>query len=171
MGYGLPAALGAAVAKKGERVVCIDGDGSIMMNLQELQTISYNKLNVKIFLVNNNGYLSIKQTQTNLFKPPLVGVGPESGVSFPNFKKLAEAFSIEYRAITSEKEMDLIPDILNMPGAVLCEVLVDEAQNFEPKLSSRVYPDGRIESAQYDDMFPFLPREEHEQNKAFLKMN
>ena len=165
MGYGFPAALGAAVAKKGGRVICIDGDGSFMMNIQELQTVSYNKLNIKIFLINNNGYHSIRQTQTNLFKPPLVGVSAGNGVSFPDFEKIADAFSVGYFKISSEEELCLIDDVLRYEGPVLCEVIVDEKQNFAPKLSSKVLPDGKMVSANYDDLFPFLDRDEYERNK------
>jgi acetolactate synthase-1/2/3 large subunit len=166
MGYGLPAALGAAVARKGKRVICVDGDGSIMMNLQELATIAYHKLNLKIILLNNDGYHSIRQTQTNMFKPPLVGVSSDSGVGFPDFEKLADAFSLTYFRIVTEGETDkILAQALATEGPVLVEAMVDPAQNFAPKLSSKVLPDGKIVSAELDDMFPFLSREEYEGNR------
>lgn len=166
MGYGFPAAIGCAVAEKGERVICIDGDGSFQMNLQELQTVVYNKLNLKIFILNNNGYHSIRQTQKNLFEPPLVGVCDGNGISFPDMEGIANAYKIPYIKIDSLKESsEKLRSVLEGAGPVICEVIVDPDQNFEPKLSSKVLPDGRIVSPEIDDMYPFLPREEYEANK------
>ena len=166
MGYGFPAAIGVCAENKGRRVVCIDGDGSFQMNLQELQTVVYNHMNLKLFILNNNGYHSIRQTQTNLFQPPLVGVCDGNGLSFPSFERIAYAYEIPYVKIASLSEVDAkVQEVLNQDGPVLCEVMVDPAQNFEPKLSSKVLPDGRIVSPPLDDMFPFLPKEEYEQNK------
>lgn len=166
MGYGFPAALGVCVARKGERVICVDGDGSFQMNIQELQTVVYNKLNMKIIIINNNGYHSIRQTQTNLFKgEPLVGVCDGNGLSFPSFEKIAYAYGLPYVKITSLDNVDEgLETLLNTDGPILCEVVVDEHQNFEPKLSSKVLPDGRIVSPPIDDMFPFLPKEEYTAN-------
>lgn len=166
MGYGFPAALGVAVARKGKRVICLDGDGSFQMNLQELQTVVYNQLNLKLIIINNNGYHSIRQTQTNLFKgAPLVGVCDGNGLSFPNFEKLAYAYELPYVRIDSLNNVEAGLDaLLVQDGPVLCEVVVDETQNFEPKLSSKVLPDGKIVSPSIDDMFPFLSREEYEAN-------
>jgi acetolactate synthase-1/2/3 large subunit len=170
MGYGLPAAIGVSVATCNERVVCIDGDGSIQMNLQELQTIVQYRLNLKTFVINNNGYHSIRQTQTNLFQPPLVGVSADNGVSFPDFGKLAWAYGIRYVRIDSLEGLEeKLQEVLCGDDAVLCEVIVDETQFFAPKLSSKVLPDGRIVSPSLDDMFPFLPKEEYEENKKPLR--
>lgn len=166
MGYGFPAAIGCAVAEKGKRIICIDGDGSFQMNLQELQTVVYNKLNLKIFILNNNGYHSIRQTQKNLFEPPLVGVCDGNGISFPDMEGIANAYKIPYVKIDSLKEVQKkLKSVLGEAGPVICEVIVDPDQNFEPKLSSKVLPDGRIVSPEIDDMYPFLPREEYEANK------
>lgn len=166
MGYGFPAAIGCAVAGKGERVICIDGDGSFQMNLQELQTVVYNKLNIKIFILNNNGYHSIRQTQTNLFQPPLVGVCDGNGLSFPDMSRIAYAYEIPYVRIERLSEIsDKVQQVIDTEGPVLCEVILDPAQNFAPKLSSKVLPDGKIVSPEIDDMYPFLPREEYESNK------
>lgn len=172
MGYGMPAALGAAVACKdgSNRIICVDGDGSLMMNLQELETISFNRLAVKLFVLNNNGYHSIRQTQRNLFKPPLIGLDPNTGVGFPDFGKLAEAFGFAYFEVCSETQVDaVIEQVLDYEGPVLCNVIVDPEQNFVPKLSSKVLPDGRIVSPSMDDMFPFLPREEYESNRYLTR--
>ena len=169
MGYGLPAALGVAVSDNSRRTVCIDGDGSVMMNIQELATIAHNKLNLKLFILNNNGYHSIRQTQTNLFKPPMIGVDADSGVGFPDFGKLADAFGISYLTATAEGDADAtIAKALAGDGPVICEIVVDHTQNFAPKSSSKVLPDGRIVSPSLDDMAPFLPRDEFEAIR-FLK--
>lgn len=161
MGYGFPAAVGVAVADNSQRTVCIDGDGSVMMNVQELATVAQNKLNIKLLILNNNGYLSIRQTQRNLFKPPFVGIDSESGVGFPDFKKLAEAFDIPYFAIRSESECKtVLLNVLKSDGPCVCEVVVDPEQNFAPKSASKVLPDGHIVSPSLDDMAPFLERNE-----------
>lgn len=164
MGYGLPAALGVAVADNSKRTICIDGDGSIMMNIQELASIVYNKLNVKIMLLNNNGYHSIRQTQTNLFEPPFIGIDGDSGICFPDFQLLAQAFGLKYFTLNSDRNCDsVLEEALNCSGPCICEVVVDHKQNFAPKSSSKVLPDGRIVSPSLDDMAPFLEREEFEQ--------
>lgn len=166
MGYGLPAALGVAVADNSKRTICIDGDGSVMMNIQELATIAYNKLDIKLIVLNNNGYHSIRQTQTNLFKPPFIGIDANSGVGFPDFAKLADAFGLKYYVLDSEENCDaVLNEVLNCEGPCLCEAVVDPTQNFAPKSSSKVLPDGRITSPSLDDMAPFLPREEFEKIK------
>lgn len=166
MGYGFPAAVGVCVARNGKRVVCVDGDGSFQMNLQELQTVVYNNLNMKIMYLNNNGYHSIRQTQTNIFQPPLIGVCDGNGISFPDAEKIAYAYGIPYVKIDDIRDAKAkVRKVLHMDGPVFCEVVVDPKQNFEPKLSSKVLPDGKIVSPELDDMFPFLPKEEYEHNK------
>ncbi len=163
MGYGFPAAIGAAVAEKGKRVICVDGDGSFQMNLQELQTVVYHQFNIKIFYLNNHGYHSIRQTQMNAFEPPLVGVSDGNGLSFPDAEKIAYAYGIPYVKIDDVRDArETTRRILQTDGPVFCEVVLDPGQNFEPKLSSRVLPDGRIVSPEPDDMSPFLSREEYE---------
>lgn len=161
MGYGFPAAVGVAVADNSKRTICLDGDGSVMMNIQELATVAYNKLNVKLIILNNNGYHSIRQTQTNLFKPPFIGIDGESGICFPDFGKLADAFGLHYYKLDSEKNCDgVLEQVLNCEGPCVCEAVVDPTQNFAPKSSSKVLPDGRITSPSLDDMAPFLDRDE-----------
>lgn len=166
MGYGFPAAIGACIAKDGQ-VLCIDGDGSFQMNMQELATVAYHRLDLKILYFNNSGYHSIRQTQTNLFKgKPLAGVDKGSGLFFPDMDKLAAAYGIPYLCLDDvTKVREVMEQMLAMEGPVLCEVVVDPGQPFSPKLSSRVMPDGSIISPPIDDMFPFLDREEYEQNK------
>jgi acetolactate synthase-1/2/3 large subunit len=163
MGYGLPASLGVAVERKGKRVICLEGDGSIQMNIQELQTIVHNKLNVKIIWLNNNGYHSIRQTQTNLFSPPLCGVSCDNGVSFPEAERIAYAYNIPFRRINSITNIEQqISEALTIEGPVIIEAVIDPEQFFEPKLSTKRLPDGSMVSPSLEDMFPFLPEEEME---------
>ena len=171
MGYGFPAAIGCAIARPDKRIICIDGDGSFQMNLQELQTVVYNRLNIKILYINNNGYHSIRQTQTNLFEPPLVGVCDGNGLSFPDIGKIANAYGIKFFRIDDLNQAEsTTKKFLETEGAALCEIVVDSAQNFEPKLSSKRLSDGSIISPPIDDMFPFLSREEYETNKNLKKI-
>ena len=163
MGYGLPAAVGAAVFDNSRRTICIDGDGSIMMNVQELATAVLNKLDLKIFLLNNQGYHSIRQTQASFMKPPYVGIDPESGVGFPDFEKLAAAFGLHYFKLCQETEcQEVFGQVLGCDGPCICEVIVDKEQGFAPKASSKVTGDGKIVSSALEDMAPFLEREELE---------
>lgn len=171
MGYGFPAAIGVSVNGSLHNVVCVDGDGSFQMNLQELQTVVQNRLPIKIVILNNNGYHSIRQTQTNLFKGrELVGVCGDNGVSFPNLKRLAYAYEIPYVQVASIKDCEeKLGEALAMDGPVFIEAIVDEEQNFEPKLSSKVLPDGTMVSPPIDDMYPFLDREEYERAKEIIR--
>ncbi len=167
MGYGLPAAIGTCIGGGRRDTVCLEGDGSIMMNLQELQTILTNKLPIKIFLINNSGYHSIRITQSNLFgHNPKIGIGPESGdLSFPEFKKIAKAFGYKYYEAHSNNEMKAAVDkTLNEPGAVFCEIFTDTNQVWEPKSSTKRLDDGTLVSPPLEDLAPFLPREELEKN-------
>ncbi len=163
MGYGLPAAIGACIASGRKQTICIEGDGSIMMNLQELQTVMTNKLPIKIFLINNNGYHSIRQTQNNLFSAhSKVGIGPESNdLSFPDFGKLAAAFGYEYYSAHSNADMKKAVDkTLASAGAVFCEIFVSSTQNFEPKSATKRLSDGTLVSPPLEDLAPFLDRDE-----------
>ena len=167
MGYGLPAAIGTCIGGGRRTTICLEGDGSIMMNLQELQTILTNRLPIKIFLINNQGYHSIRITQTNLFSDHCkVGVGPESGdLSFPEFSKLASAFGYPYFSAHSNAEMKAAVDAaLAADGAVFCEIFTDTKQVWEPKSSTKRLADGTLVSPPLEDLAPFLPREELERN-------
>ena len=161
MGYDLPAAIGACYASDCEEIICVTGDGSIQMNLQELQTIIHHNLPVKLFVINNGGYHSIRQTQKNFFGEPLVGIGEDSGdLSFPSMEKLAWAYGYPYAKIGSNAELIKIDEVLAAKGPYICEVFVDKEQNFEPKSASRRLEDGTMESAPLEDLAPFLSREE-----------
>ena len=163
---GLPAAIGVSEASGKGTVICIEGDGSIMMNLQELQTIATNRLPIKLFIINNNGYHQIRQTQNNIFHNGLVGVGPESGdLGFPAFDKLADAFGLPYMAIRTQKHLaEGLRGALAHPGPLVCEVVCDTKQIFEPKSATKKLPDGTLVSPPLEDMAPFLPRKELAEN-------
>lgn len=165
MGYGLPAAIGTCIGGGRRETICLEGDGSIMMNLQELQTILTNRLPIKIFLINNSGYHSIRITQTNLFHEHCkVGIGPESGdLSFPDYERLARAFGYPYYSAHSNAQMRTAVDAaLAAEGPVFCEIYTDTTQVWEPKSSTRRLPDGTLVSPPLEDLAPFLPREELE---------
>lgn len=165
MGYGLPAAIGTCIGGGRRATVCLEGDGSIMMNLQELQTVITNRLPIKLFLINNSGYHSIRITQTNLFgHHTKVGIGPESGdLSFPEFKKIAEAFGYRYFSARSNAEMKAVVDeVLALEGPVFTEIFTDTKQVWEPKSSTKRLEDGTLVSPPLEDLAPFLPREELE---------
>lgn len=167
MGYDLPAAIGAVYAKKNDLdVICITGDGSIQMNLQELQTIIHHKMPIKIFIINNNGYHSIRQTQANLFNRQFVGIGPESGdLSFPDMSKLSLAYGYPYYSINKNEDMpNKIDEILKEKGPLICEIFVSPKQNFEPKSSTKKLEDGTLVSPPLEDLAPFLDREELKRN-------
>jgi acetolactate synthase-1/2/3 large subunit len=164
MGYA-PASIGVAAAAKGKPVFCISGDGSIQMNLQEFQTIAHNKLPVKTILHNNNGYLLIRHTQKNFCGNRLIGEGPDTGVGCPNFKKLADAFDHLYVRIDSLEEFERkIEQVIEHDGPVLCDVRTPAWQLLVPRVASKQLESGKMVSMPYDDMFPFLEREEYQQN-------
>lgn len=165
MGYDLPGAIGACIGSGNQEIVCLAGDGSIMQNIQELATIVFNRYPIKLFVLNNNGYHSIRQTQQSFFGETLVGVGPESGLGFPRFEKLASGFDLPYVACRNHEELDTaIQKTLAFNGPVLCEVFLDLNQQFSPKLSSRRLEDGTMVTSPMEDMAPFLSREELQEN-------
>ena len=161
MGFALPASIGAFYQAKNRNVICIEGDGSIMMNLQELQTVVHNKLPLKIFIMNNSGYSSIKQSQKNFFGGHLVGSDCNSGVSVPDFQKIATAFGIKVKEITSSKTLEKdLKEVLESSECILCEIKTDINYSFLPKLSAKCLPDGSMISPSLEDMYPFLDRDE-----------
>ena len=171
MGYALPAAIGAALAENKE-VVCITGDGSIQMNLQELQTVKQNNLSVKIFILNNQGYRSIEQTQAAFFNSDFIGCNEETGVSFPDNSKLADLYGLKYFRIDSTARMDQVIDsALSYKGALICEVILNNNYIFSPKLSSEKKPDGRLISKPLEDLYPFLERDEFSSNMIVRDMD
>lgn len=157
MGYDLPAAIGAAI--NGDKVVCFAGDGSLMMNIQELQTLKTQNCDVKLFIINNGGYLSIKQTQNNFFNDNLHGTAADNGVDFPNFMAVGKAFGLKCTQIAKHYSIDAIKSILARNGPELIEVVVDPDQFFSPKLSARILEDGSMMSPSLEDMSPFMEQQ------------
>ena len=166
MGYDLPAAIGACVANDRNPIICIAGDGSIMMNLQELQTIVTNQLPVKIVLLNNSGYQQIRITQTNLFQKNFVGIGPDSkDLGFPSFEKIAFAFGIPYQKCEKMGAIDMSLEwLLDQKSFCMLEVFCSTDQKYEPKSATKRLEDGTLISPPLEDLAPFLPREEIAEN-------
>lgn len=165
MGYDLPAAIGACFGSGNKNTICLAGDGSLQLNIQELATVFYHKLPLKIFYLNNGGYISIKQTQANFFGDKFIGCDEESGVGFPDIIKVAKAYGFDTRIINNHKDMDRkIRTILDSKKPTLCEVKLTNNYIFAPKLSSERKPDGTIVSKPLEDMFPFLERDEFKDN-------
>ena len=172
MGYDLPAAIGACYGSGAKRVVCLAGDGSVMLNIQEIQSIVGNRLPIKLFILNNSGYHSIRQTQQNYFPDNIVGCGPDSRLSFPDFQKLLAAFGMQTRRCSSHAELgSSIAATLSGSGPQACEVYLDKQQVFAPKLSSRKLEDGTMVSSPLEDMAPFLTREELAENMLIPPMS
>lgn len=164
MGYDLPAAVGAAVAS-GHEVFCLTGDGSIQMNIQELQTIVHNNLPVKIIIFNNGGYQAIVQTQTNFFKR-LSGCNATSGISMPDFMKLADAYGFPYIKIEYNKDIETkLNELFDIDGYAICEVIQDDSQGIEPRTKSMQKEDGTLFSPPIDHLFPFFSEEEYQSNQ------
>lgn len=160
MGWDLPAALGIAVAKKSD-VVCLTGDGSIQMNLQELQTVVLNKIPLKIFIYNNHGYMGIVRTQKNFFDGRLTGCTAESGLDCPDWEKIAGAYGFPFFRISTCAEIDeRLNEILNTSGYVMCEIIEDSSQGPAFKTTSKKLPNGEIISAPLDELAPPLSEDE-----------
>lgn len=166
MGYS-PAANGVAAAANGQEVYCITGDGSFQFNIQELQTIVQGKLPVKIILFNNNGYLLIRVTQNNFLEGRHIGINKETGVSFPDLEKISNAYGIDFMRISSIDELDAnLDQLFSHSGPLVCEVICPSDQLLIPRVASMQKEDGSMVSMPFDDMFPFLPRDEYKSNSA-----
>lgn len=166
MGF-MPAVIGAAEAAEGHEVYCITGDGSIQMNLQELQTVKHNRQPVKLVVFNNNGYLLIRHTQRNFEGGRLIGESAETGVSFPDFEQVAALYEMSYLRIDASAELDAgIDALLAAEGPLICEVVCPSWQLLVPRVASKQLDDGTMVSLPYDDMFPFLDPEEYEENQV-----
>lgn len=164
MGYDLPAAIGAAAANKSGRTILITGDGSIQMNIQELQTLLTFNLPVKIFVLENEGYLAIKTTQKSFFNKKYTGSNPQSGVICPDMAKIAGAYGIPFVRIHEEGKVlkDTIAEVLASPGVMICEITMDPEQTLFPKSASSMDKNGKMVSSPLERMFPFLPDEEQQ---------
>lgn len=165
MGYDLPAAIGSCIASGGKRTVCVTGDGSVVMNIQELEVLKRLQLPIKIFVVDNNGYSMIYGSQNGNFKGNLTGCTPESGLTLPDIKKVAEAFGIKGYHIDNEGELaDKVEEILEYDGPVICTVKADITQKILPKQTNYMKEDGQMASRPLEDMSPLLDREEFKNN-------
>ncbi|MFC1952554.1 thiamine pyrophosphate-binding protein [Chloroflexota bacterium] len=165
MGFGVPAAIGGCVASGGKRTVCIDGDGGFQMNIQELETIKRLDLPIKFFVLNNEGYASIKATQQAYFEGRFVASGKSSGLSLPDSLKIAEAYGIQGVRIPDQSCIrDQVREVLQAEGPVICEVVISPNQITAPRLSSMQKEDGSMVSKPLEDLWPFLEREEFLRN-------
>jgi len=170
MGWDIPAAIGACIARGRQRTVLVTGDGSMQFNIHELQTIAHNRLPLKIFVLNNAGYASIRSTQEAHFAGHFVGSDMGSGVSNPNFRHMADAYAMRYvSASTNDALAPAIASSLDGPDAVLCEVFIDPAQGRSPRVMSRRRDDGSMESGTLQNMFPFLPADEVSRNMRLFE--
>jgi acetolactate synthase I/II/III large subunit len=159
MGHDIPAAVGAAVGAPDRRVICLAGDGSAQLNIQELQTIAHYGLHIKIVVLANEGYLSIRSSQQNFFKRT-AGESPASGLTLPDYAALARAYGLPGVRVAGEGFAQQLAQALAQPGPGVIEAQLDGTQGFEPRMSSRQLPDGTIVSPSLEDMHPFLDRDE-----------
>ena len=167
MGWGLPAAIGACFANEKKRVVCIAGEGGFLMNMQEMATVMHHRLPIKLFILNNGGYLTIKQTQELGFQGRLMGSDTTSGISFPDFMKIAEAHHFEGVCLSTHQNLQKnLSEIMEHPGPVLCEIMMDPDQEQAPKAINRRNADGTMRQTPLEDSYPFMNPKEIEENLA-----
>lgn len=171
MGWDLPASIGAYFARKKKRIILITGDGSIQFNLQELETIVYHKIPLKIFLINNNGYVAIRATQSGFFKR-LFGTDKDHGVGLPDMQKIAKAYGIPAIKIKNQRDLKTkLNKVINSKGPIICEIMVPPDMPLIPRTKTIVKPDGTLVSKPLEDMYPFLPREEFLKNMYIQPVN
>tara|TARA_Y100000590_G_scaffold470704_1_gene668036 strand:+ start:12082 stop:13854 length:1773 start_codon:yes stop_codon:yes gene_type:complete len=165
MGWGLPAAIGACYAKNKKKIICLTGEGGLQMNIQELATLMHNKLPIKIFIYNNGGYLTIKQTQQLGFKSRIMGSNPNSGLSFPDYKKISASHKIKYYKLNKTYNLSKdLKKILSLKDAVITEIILDEEQEQMPKAINKRLPNGKVIATKFEDLYPFLPSDELKEN-------
>ncbi len=170
MGWGLPAAIGASFAREKKRTVCIAGDGGVLMTIQEMATVMHHHLPIKLFVLNNGGYATIKQTQELGFDSRLMGSNEDSGLSFPDFMKIAEAH--RFKGVRLESHRDLrkrLEEIMSHEGPVLCEIIMDPDQMQAPKAVNRRNADGTMKQTPLEDSYPFLDQKEIEKNLSIVR--
>jgi acetolactate synthase-1/2/3 large subunit len=158
MGYGLPGAIGASKAYPGRQIICLNCDGGMMMNLQELQTIIHHKMNIKIVVFNNDGYLMIKHTQNMLFKGHKTSVDSNTGLSLPDYIKVGNSFGFGSWSLNNWSNFEnTIKEWLSSNNPTLLEVYMDPNQEFLPKVKGIANEDGTITPASLEEMSPILP--------------
>lgn len=161
MGFDVPGAIGACIGSDKKRVITVTGDGGVQMNIQEFQTIVHHQLPIKLFILNNRGYLTIRHTENALFDGQEAGTGPETGVSLPDILRLGDVYGFKTFRLPNHKHMrKTIRQILDTQGPVICEVIMDPLQALVPKTSFKQLPDGRLVSPPLEDLYPFLDRKE-----------
>jgi acetolactate synthase-1/2/3 large subunit len=169
MGYGIAASIGVCVGSGGRKTICVDGDGGLQLNIQELATIAHLQLPIKLFVLNNQGYASIRASQTNYFGGPNIGCSPETGVSIPDYRKVARAYGLKTAVIEGQGEgkLDLraaVRKVLRSRGPVVCDVHVVPDEIRAPRVTSIQRADGSFVSKPLEDLWPFLDREEFARN-------
>ena len=165
MGWGLPAAIGASYAKNKKKVICLTGEGGLQMNIQELATVMHNKLPIKIFIYNNGGYLTIKQTQQLGFNSRIMGSNKKSGISFPDYKKIADSHKMKYFLLKDTKNLKKdLKKILNSHDSVITEIMLDHEQEQMPKAINKRLPNGKVVATKFEDLYPFLSANELKEN-------
>lgn len=165
MGWGLPAAIGAYFANKKRKTICLTGEGGLMMNIQELSTVMHHNIPIKIFIYNNGGYQTIKDTQILGFQGRLMGCNSESGISFPKFEKLSASFGIKYCLIQNNNEVDkLLPSLLDKNEPTIIELMIDPDQQHVPKAINKRSENGTTIPSNFEDMYPFLSKNEVKKN-------
>ncbi len=161
MGFGLPQSIGVCLASNKKRTICIIGDGGLQHNIQELETLKRLNLPVKLFVLNNNGYAAIRNTQKRFFNGRFVCCDPESGLTIPDLKKIAKAYGLKYFQIKNQNRLEKeVRDVIETECPVMCEVMIDPDLQIQPRISSMVMPDGRIVSKPLEDLWPFLESKE-----------
>ncbi len=172
MGYAIPMAIGVCLGSGGSRTICVDGDGGFQLNIQELATIAQLKLPIKLFVLNNDGYASIRATQSAYFGGPNIGCSSETGVSLPDYRKIASAYGLQ--AATIEDQSDLragVRQVLRSEGPVVCTVRVRPEEIRAPRVTSTQRPDGSFVSKPLEDLWPLLDRKEFAENMIVEPVN
>ena len=164
MGWGIPGSIGSYFGNKKKNIICVAGDGGAMFNIQELQTIVHHKIPLKIFILFNNGYLTMKLMQKKNFKK-FVGSDPQSGISCPDFTKIAKAFGIKSSKISNSKNLNQkINNVLKYKGSYVCQIDMPDFQPLIPRLQTKMSSDGRFVATPIDNMYPFLDEKEYISN-------
>jgi len=165
MGFGIPASIGACIASGRKRTICVDGDGGFQLNIQELATIAHLQLPIKFFILNNDGYASIRASQANFFGAPSIGCSEETGVRLPDYRKVSHAYGLSCAVIEDQRNLrEQVRRVLRMPGPVVCDVKVIPDEVRAPRVTSVQRPDGSFVSKPLEDLWPFLDREEFKGN-------
>ena len=168
MGFGLPGAIGASFANPNKEIICITGDGGFMFNIQELQTIKHHNLPVKIFILENQGYLTMQLMQKKNFKK-LTGSDVKSGISFPNFKKIAEGFSLDYLKLGKSNIDNQLKKIFSNKKPCIIEVNMPKFQQLVPRVQAQLLKDGSFVNPEFDNLFPYLPKSILEKERLKVK--